>query len=155
MGRQGGWILWELLAAAAIIIGLGWAVFAQSTALQCQYYRSQVRAAADILAADLRQLQQQSLFHSEAAGLTLKVTGTEAKGYGLYDGLSLQRRINFADSGCTEVYFSKKITSIYYSGNGSPSTSGTYVLRHRRLPGFSCSLPVEPVTGRVSVNEGK
>lgn len=151
---QRGWLLVELLAACALLLLIA-GLFVQGRSLQRQYQKNQVRVAAEMLAADLRQLQQQSMFQPDGAGSTLKVTGTQATAYAIYNGFVVEKSMKFAAVGCAEVYFSKKITSVYFSGSGSPVGSGDYVLRHKALSGFSCRLSLQPVTGRVTIYEEK
>lgn len=124
--------------------------------LQRYGYKNQLRLAADMLAADIRGVQQDTMFSPEQATKTLNVSNNDRLSYSIYtDRVSpkLYKKIVFADCGYDNVYFSQYLTSISFYKNGSPMTNGTYQLRHKKLANFYCKLSLQPVTGRVTVVE--
>ena len=62
LNKQAGFLLIEVLAVVALLGVLAGVLLPQSVAYSKQYACWQVRAAANLLAADMRKLQQQSLF---------------------------------------------------------------------------------------------
>ena len=126
-----------------------------STPLQKYYYKLQVRQAAQILAADLRQLQQRSLFQADSNELSLRVSSNNTSAYSVYKAMRLERTINFSSVSCGDVYFKQMLKKVSFSNAGNPTVSGAYVLRHKQLTDFSCRLSLQPVTGRVTIYEEK
>ena len=62
LNKQAGFLLIEVLAVVALLGVLAGVLLPQSVAYSKQYARWQVQAAANLLAADMRKLQQQALF---------------------------------------------------------------------------------------------
>ena len=62
LNKQAGFLLVEVLAVVALLGILAGVLLPQSVGYSKHYARLQVRAAANLLAADMRKLQQQSLF---------------------------------------------------------------------------------------------
>ena len=120
-----------------------------------QYYKQQVRLSAQLLAADLRQLQQRTMYKSGGALRKLQVSSNNSSAYSFFDGWLEAKRVDFSKLGCGEVYFSKSLSAVSFSTNGAPAVNGEYLLKHRRLPDFYCRLVVQPVTGRVLLYEGE
>lgn len=149
----GGFILPELLAAVICLSG-ALAVCLFQVNYGSLLYILQVRTAAAGLAGELREMQRCSMFESSVNGDIVKII-VDVDGYTVFNGLKLYKSVNFADKGRKGVYFAQKIPVLRFTAAGSPSLSGIYVLRHRQLDKFSCRLSVEPVTGRVTVVEGK
>lgn len=145
----------ELLLACAVLIGMSGAVFLQGRAVMRQYYKQQVRLSAQLLAADLRALQQRALYKGSNAMRKLQPLSTDNRVYTLVDGMNVVATIAFGDFGCDEVYFQRSIASVSFGTLGAPTANGEYVLRHRRLENFSCRVALQPVTGRVLVYEGE
>ena len=144
----------ELLAlVAGIILATGF-VYAQNERLWRQYHREQVRLSAQLLASDLRQLQQQALFQTDASSHDLKPTADRAGYYLTTKGVATSS-VRFADYACQGVYFDAVLARIAFSQNGAPSTSGYYRLRHKDVTGFAYLVDVQPVTGRVVAYEGQ
>lgn len=112
--------------------------------------------AAEMLAADIRHLQQETMFSPAKFSQTLYVDTPEKKSYSIYrndNNSPLVKKVLFAELGCTDVYFSDSKLKISFARNGSPKTSGEHLLRHGRLSSFYCKLSLQPVTGRVTVTE--
>lgn len=154
--RQKGFILFEVALAAIFLISMSTAILLSINSLQRYCYRNQVRLAAEMLAADIQSLQQETMFSSEKFTKTLNVSNNDKLGYRIYtNGINspLHKRIIFADCGYANVYFSQYLSSISFYKNGSPKTNGTYLLRHKKLENFYCKLSLQPVTGRVTVTE--
>ena len=152
LSKQRGFILLELLALVAGIILATSFVFVQNERLWRQYHREQVRLSAQLLASDLRQLQQQSLFRVNAITKDLR-TNQAQNGYYLTEKGVATSAIRFADYACDEVYFASYIARVGFSQNGAPSSNGFYRLRHKQLTGFGYQVDVQPITGRVLVYE--
>ena len=142
----------ELLALVAGIMVASSFVFVQSDRLWRHYHREQVRLSAQLLASDLRQLQQQALFQTDASAHDLKPTADRAGYYLTTKGVATSS-VRFADYACAGVYFDAVLARLAFSQNGAPSTSGFYRLRHRELAGFAYQVDVQPVTGRVLAYE--
>ena len=144
----------ELLALVAGIMVATSFVFVQSDRLWCHYHREQVRLSAQLLASDLRQLQQQALFQTDASAHDLKPTADRAGYYLTTKGVATSS-VRFADYACQGVYFDAVLARMAFSQNGAPSTSGYYRLRHKDVAGFAYLVDVQPVTGRVVAYEGQ
>ena len=150
--KQQGFILLELLALVAGILFASSCIFLQSDKLWRHYHREQVRVSALLLASDLRQLQQQALFQTDASAHDLKPTA-DRTGYYLTTKGGATSSVRFADYACAGVYFDAVLARLAFSQSGAPSTSGFYRLRHRELAGFAYQVDVQPVTGRVLAYE--
>ena len=154
LSKQRGFVLLELLALVAGIVVATSFVFVQSDRLRCHYHREQVRLSAQLLASDLRQLQQQALFQTDASSHDLKPTADRAGYYLTTKGVATSS-VRFADYACQGVYFDAVLARMAFSQNGAPSTSGYYRLRHKDVAGFAYLVDVQPVTGRVVAYEGQ
>ena len=144
----------ELLALVAGIMVASSFVFVQSDRLWRHYHREQVRLSAQLLASDLRQLQQQALFQTDASAHDLKPTADRAGYYLTTKGIATSS-VRFADYACEGVYFDAVLARMAFSQNGAPAASGYYRLRHRELAGFAYLVDVQPVTGRVLAYEAQ
>lgn len=154
--RQRGFVLFELVLTAVFLISMSTDIFVSINSLQRYCYKNQLRLAADMLAADIRGVQQDTMFSPEQATKTLNVNNDDRLSYSIYtDRVSpnLYKKVIFADCGYNNVYFSQYLSSVSFYKNGSPMTNGTYQLRHKKLPNFYCKLSLQPVTGRVTVTE--
>ena len=149
--KQGGFLLLELLVAVGLLAACASFFVVHNSSLQQQYYKLQVRIAAQALAADLRQLQQQALFQAEAGQVFLTVDSNNKTAYSFKSGTSILRRVKFADLSCQGVYFNTSIARLAFSKSGNPTASGSYILKHEQLSSYRCQLSLQPVTGRVSV----
>lgn len=142
--------------AAGCLVCVCTAIAISTQGLLRYYYKEQVRLAAETLAADIRQLQQETMFSGARYSKTLNVDVKSKAAYGVYANETkpaLCKEVTFGELGCEQVYFSDQLNIISFYKNGSPKNNGTYLLRHRRLPGFYCKLSLQPVTGRVTVSE--
>ena len=144
----------ELLALVVGIVVAASFVFVQSDRLWRHYHREQVRLSAQLLASDLRQLQQQALFQTDASAHDLKPTADRAGYYLTTKGVATSS-VRFADYACAGVYFDAVLARMAFSQNGAPAASGYYRLRHRELAGFAYLVDVQPVTGRVLAYEAQ
>ena len=144
----------ELLALVAGIMVATSFVFVQSDRLWRHYHREQVRLSAQLLASDLRQLQQRALFQTDASSHDLKPTADRSSYYLTTKGVATSS-VRFADYACQGVYFDAVLARMAFSQNGAPSTSGYYRLRHKDVAGFAYLVDVQPVTGRVVAYEGQ
>ncbi|WP_307978868.1 hypothetical protein [uncultured Phascolarctobacterium sp.] len=122
-----------------------------SQMLQRQYYKQQMRYAAYLLAADIRQIQQRTIFQPENYLYTLKVSGNDKHGYRIYREKKVWKRVRLEPT--ISLTCDSQMKSLSYDENGSPSVSGGYSLEHQQLPGVLFWLTVQPVTGRVTVYE--
>ena len=154
LSKQRGFVLLELLALVAGIMVASSFVFVQSDRLWRHYHREQVRLSAQLLASDLRQLQQQALFQTDASAHDLKPTADRAGYYLTTKGVATSS-VRFADYACEGVYFDAVLARMALSQNGAPAASGYYRLRHRELAGFAYLVDVQPVTGRVLAYEAQ
>ena len=154
LSKQRGFVLLELLALVAGIMVASSFVFVQSDRLWRHYHMEQVRLSAQLLASDLRQLQQQALFQTDASAHDLKPTADRAGYYLTTKGVATSS-VRFADYACAGVYFDAVLARMAFSQNGAPAASGYYRLRHRELAGFAYLVDVQPVTGRVLAYEAQ
>lgn len=149
-----GFIYTELLAAITIVaMAAGWLLHS-SGSLRNSLCRMQVRTASAVFASELRSLQRNAMFKENGIALKLRIDSS-GKGYIVYRGLNPVKKLNMEKIGCSGVYFARKITAAAFSTGGSPVSSGSYELRHQLLDSFSCTVTVQPVTGRVIINEKK
>ena len=158
LNSQRGVLLAEIAVTALCLIGICTAVFLSTDRLQSCYYKNQVRLAANLLAADIRELQQETIFTSAKSTKTLTVASNDKQAYSVYNnvtGSTLDKRVSFIELGYQDVYFSQFLKSTSFYQNGSPKTSGKYLLRHKKLDKFFCQLSLQPVTGRVTVTENE
>lgn len=154
--REQGFLLLEVLLAATCFAALCAALVPAVSGVRQYYYKTQVRVAAEAFAADMRELQQETMFSCATYSKMLYVTSGDKGSYSIYtSGLNspLCKKVTFAELGCADVYFSQQLTSASFYKNGSPKNNGTYVLKHNYLPGFSCKISLQPVTGRVTVTD--
>ena len=154
LSKQRGFVLLELLALVAGIMVASSFVFVQSDRLWRHYHMEQVRLSAQLLASDLRQLQQQALFQTDASAHDLKPTADRAGYYLTTKGIATSS-VRFADYACEGVYFDAVLARMAFSQNGAPAASGYYRLRHREVAGFAYLVDVQPVTGRVLAYEAQ
>lgn len=150
--RKGrGFFLVEVLAVVALIALIVSVLLPQSEGYSKHYAKLEVRAAAGLLAADIRKLQQDALF-GEGEQRYLR---SLSSGYDFYVRGKRVKQVRFADYGWQVVLSWPKRFNVQFGVNGGPASSGTWVLRHSKLNNFSCSVAVQPVTGRVVVSEGE
>lgn len=145
----------EIVFAVSIMISAMYFLHTQYHSWQQYYFKNQLRTVAQFLASDLRQIQQHSLFQGEKATWVLKISASKAE-YRIYNGLAggdLIKKVNFQQLNCGEVYFQNYITRVTFNNNGTPSETGAYILKHKKLATFRCRLTLQPVTGRVSLYE--
>lgn len=139
----------EVLAVAVIIAFFAGALLPRSDAYVRQCARMQVRSAANLLVADMRKLQQQALF-GEGEQRYLR---SLSSGYDFYERGKKVKQVRFADNGWDVVLSWPKRFNVQFGVNGAPSATGSWVLTHPKLENFSCTVAVQPVTGRVVVSE--
>ncbi len=109
----------------------------------------QVRLAADLLAADIRRLQQDSLYGEVES----RYIRTLSSGYDTYERNKKVKSVRFADYAWDVTLSWSKRFNVQFSGTGSPTATGTLVLEHQSNKKFSCTLAVQPITGRVVIVE--
>ncbi len=149
-------MLLELVLLAAFVLTAGSFLFAQGTQVTRDYYKIQLRVIAKLLSGDLRELQGRALFPGDSVTRSLKTNyPTNTKSYGFYESTKLSKQLRFRDYNCADVYFDEAMASVSFSNIGAPSASGWYRLRHNGVDGFSYRVQVEPVSGRVTLNEEK
>lgn len=151
--NQRGFLLLDVLSACALFSILTLFTYSANKHFDTTQKKNKVRMAAEILAQDLRRLQRTTMFQCTGMNLALKVTNIYE--YRIYDGITLNKTVNFSKLGYEGVYFSKKLNSSRFIPIGAPVYTGDYELKHRDLPNFSCTLSIQPVTGRVIVSEVK
>lgn len=151
---QRGSILIEFLAVMALAAVFSEFLLVQSSAFWQYYYKNQVRLVAQLLAADLRALQQETLFEV-GTPRDIKTSSQNKSVYGIYLTRTVKKRVAFDDYGCGDVYFKYGVDTLRFSYNGAPSqtVNSSYSLGHAKLANFSCRVEVQPVTGRVLVYE--
>lgn len=149
--KEKGFLLVEALAVAALLALVVGMFLPQSEAYNKHYAKLEVRAAAGLLVADIRKLQQQALF-GEGEQRYLR---SLSSGYDFYVQGKRVKQVRFADYGWQIELSWPKRFNVQFGVNGGPASSGTWVLRHSKFSDFSCSVAVQPVTGRVVVSEGE
>ena len=149
--KERGFLLVEVLAVSAILIFLTGILLPQSDGYVKHCAKMQVRAAASILASDMRKLQQQALFGDGEQ----RYLRSLSSGYDFYERGKKIKQVRFADNGWDLVLSWPKRFNVQFGVNGGPSATGTWILRHAKLENFSCTVAVHPVTGRIVVSEGE
>ncbi|MBQ5600876.1 MAG: prepilin-type N-terminal cleavage/methylation domain-containing protein [Phascolarctobacterium sp.] len=151
LNKQAGFLLIEVLAVVALLGVLAGVLLPQSVAYSKQYARWQVQAAANLLAADMRKLQQQALFGDGEQ----RYLRSLSSGYDYYLKGKKVKQVRFADYGWNvELTWTKRF-NVQFGVNGGPTYSGTWVVQHSEFAGVSCTVAVQPVTGRIVVSESE
>lgn len=152
MARTGeaGYLLLELLVAVAVIVAVIGGVMLTNSSWLGIYYKQQVQCAGKKLAGDLRLLQQEAMFADSA---TIFLDTSNIKGYYIVDGPRIIKSYTFASLGWPEVYFKSRMPSAGFGTDGTPRSSGKYILGHKKLPQYQYYVELQPVTGRVLVYE--
>ena len=151
LNKQAGFFLVEVLAVVALLGVLAGVLLPQSASYSKHYARLQVRAAANLLAADMRKLQQQTLF-GEGEQRYLR---SLSNGYDYYLKGKKVKEVRFADYGWNVELTWPKRFNVQFGVNGGPTYSGTWVVQHSEVSGISCTVAVQPVTGRIVVSESE
>ena len=151
LNKQAGFLLIEVLAVVALLVVLAGVLLPQSVGYTKHYARWQVRAAANLLAADMRKLQQQALF-GEGEQRYLR---SLSSGYDYYLKGKKVKQVRFADYGWSVELTWPKRFNVQFGVNGGPTSSGTWVVQHSEFSGVSCTVAVQPVTGRIVVSESE
>lgn len=151
LNKQAGFFLIEVLAVLALLGVLAGVLLPQSVAYSKQYARWQVQAAANLLAADMCKLQQQALF-GEGEQRYLR---SLSSGYDYYWKGKKVKQVRFADYGWNVELTWPKRFNVQFGVNGGPTYSGTWVVQHSEFSGVSCTVAVQPVTGRIVVSESE
>ena len=151
LNKQAGFLLVEVLAVVALLGILVGVLLPQSVGYSKHYARLQVRAAANLLAADMRKLQQQSLF-GEGEQRYLR---SLSSGYDYYLKGKKVKEVRFADYGWNVELTWPKRFNVQFGVNGGPTYSGTWVVQHSKISGVCCTVAVQPVTGRIVVSESE
>ena len=151
LNKQAGFLLVEVLAVVALLGVLAGVLLPQSASYSKHYARLQVRAAANLLAADMRKLQQQTLF-GEGEQRYLR---SLSSGYDYYLKGKKVKEVRFADYGWKVELTWPKRFNVQFGVNGGPTYSGTWVVQHSEVSGISFTVAVQPVTGRIVVSESE
>ena len=151
LNKQAGFLLVDVLAVVALLGVLASVLLPQSASYSKHYARLQVRAAANLLAADMRKLQQQTLF-GEGEQRYLR---SLSSGYDYYLKGKKVKEVRFADYGWKVELTWPKRFNVQFGVNGGPTYSGTWVVQHSEVSGISCKVAVQPVTGRIVVSESE
>lgn len=149
--NQGGYILLELLTAIFIVLIILGGIMLQIGAYEKAYYKKQVYMAANQVANELRNLQQDSMY----SNLYTSIDINNREGYFLNRSAKVIKLCWFKDYGCDGVYFNHFIATTHFSKDGAPYKSGRYILSHKKLPEYQYVVEVQPITGRVLVSEKK
>ena len=151
LNKHAGFLLVEVVAVVALLGILAGVLLPQSISCSKHYARLQVRAASNLLAADMRKLQQQSLF-GEGEQRYLR---SLSSGYDYYLKGKKVKEVRFADYGWNVELTWPKRFNVQFGVNGGPTYSGTWVVQHSEISGISCTVAVQPVTGRIVVSESE
>ena len=151
LNKQAGFLLVEVLAVVALLGILAGVLLPQSVGYSKHYARLQVWAASNLLAADMRKLQQQSLF-GEGEQRYLR---SLSSGYDYYLKGKKVKEVRFADYGWNVELTWPKRFNVQFGVNGGPTYSGTWVVQHSEFSGVCCMVAVQPVTGRIVVSESE
>ena len=149
--KERGFLLVEVLAVSVILIFLTGILLPQSDGYVKHCAKMQVRAAASILASDMRKLQQQALFGDGEQ----RYLRSLSSGYDFYVRGRKVEQVRFADYGWNVVLSWPKRFNVQFGVNGSPTASGTWILRHAEKSEYGYVVAVQPVTGRVVVSESE
>lgn len=146
-----GFLLLEMLVFTALLSIAALFFAMQSKAYTAWYEKMQLQTAAEVLASDIRVLQQQSLFDDGILNRQIKFMPAN-NGYAFYTDRKVVKKIYFSDLGCKNVYIDRKMAAVQFTNNGSPSYTGSVILKHRKNPAAVCTVSVQPVTGRVVIS---
>ena len=119
----------------------------------CQRYIAclQLRTAAGIFAQDLLRTRERALAGSNLAYVEVDYRGN---GYWVYRKPNLGLKRDFAsDRPALFRFTTMPVQQIHFSINGVPSACGTFVLQHLRCPALKMKIILQPVTGRVRVEQ--
>lgn len=149
--NERGFLLLEILVFTALLGLAGLFLMTQIKSYTDFYERMQVKTVADILAGDIRVLQRQSLFDDGILNRQIKFM-PDNSGYAFYTDRKITKKVYFADFDCANVYIDRKMANIQFTNNGSPSFTGSIILKHRKNTAAACIIYIQPVTGRVVVD---
>ena len=149
--KQGGFLLIEALAVVVLLGLVVASLLPQSVGYSKIYAKLEVRAAANLLATDMRKLQQQSMFGEGEQ----RYMRSLSSGYDFYVRGKKVEQVRFADYGWNVVLSWPKRFNVQFGVNGSPTASGTWILRHAEKSEYGYVVAVQPVTGRVVVSESE
>lgn len=151
--NKAGFLLLEFLVALSLLtLSTSFLYLSYNGWSKC-YYKIQLRIAARLLASDLRRLQTQVMFRHSTSSFNL-ITNSNMKGYMISYNIPpiILLRRSFDKNYCSGVYLVNSLV-LGFSSSGSPSATGTLILRHEKLPQHSIQVELQPITGRVLVNE--
>ncbi len=148
---KGGYLLVEWLAGIFL-----WGMLVSGFCLGGSAYErllavAQTETAAREFARDILRVRDRALAGSDGGFLELRAGG---KGYWVCRGPDLvDKKRDFASGGSSSYLRFSSIPSyvIRFSVNGSPSTSGQYILQHERVTSVQMRIELQPVTGRVQI----
>lgn len=144
-----GFLLAEALAGVFLYSVFSALLFIGATAAQRYIACIQLRAAAGAFAQDLRCTRERALAGGNLAYVELD---SHQNGYWVYRKPNLGIKRDFASDGSAKFKFSNiPAYKIYFSINGVPSSSGTFILRHEILSDLRIKVVLQPVTGRILV----
>ncbi len=146
-----GFILIDFLFAISILLIVCSLMYIPIHSLKEHLQRFQLETASQMLAADLRALQQEALF-SELP-INRLIVFANKKGYILEANNRLSRkRVDFFSNGCDNVYFYKCLPgTLRFTTNGAPSEAGEYILKHSQNDKLTKRIVIQVASGRVDV----
>lgn len=149
---QRGYLLIEIAVAISLVLGTVLLSFKGIDYYKDYLAKVQLRAAANIVVSDLIYLQQKSLFDGDMSSYKMD---TERNGYIIKSSKSCIKKVDFAQIGCSNVYFNQYSVRIAFSNNGRPKGTYNLEIRHGGLKDVYYIIDIEPVTGRVVLHEKK
>ena len=110
----------------------------------------QVENAAKEFAQDILLIRERAMAGSDVGFIELS---SGRKGYWVYRRPNLvDKKRGFASGGSKAFHFSSiPAYVISFTINGSPSTSGVFILQHERIKSAQVKVSLQPVTGRVRI----
>lgn len=151
--HKAGFLLLELLVTLGLLVFSTSFLFLISHGWLNCYYKAQLQIAAQLLASDLRRLQTNVMFRHSTSSFNLIPNGNR-KGYTVSYNIppTILLKRDFNRGYCSGVYLENSLI-LGFSSTGSPSAIGTLILGHEKLPRYYLQVELQPITGRVLVNE--
>lgn len=141
----------ELLVVIFLISSLGTGLYTMGRGLESCYHRLQLEQGARQLALIVGELQHQAMVYEQGA-FGYFIVKNNKQGFDYYEGTQLKSSVDLQN--CGSVYIASGPRKMQFTTSGTPLYNGTYILKHPKVKKWSYQVVVQPVTGRVLLNEG-
>ena len=149
--KRPGYLLLEILCAVALMSVLLGVVIVRFGDGNKRLQEQQLNMAARRFITECRRVQQYNMYAK--FGNRLGITYGIGNNYFLIEETGQPaEKYKFADEGCGDIVFASE-GEIYLSPLGSVDASDYITLKHRDNPELNLILNLQPVTGRLEVDE--